>query len=69
MWRRPEVLLRLGPGFYMILSTGFDISILTFNVLFGCMTGFYTHIQYTPPHIRSSPHSGLSYKTKRKYVF
>lgn len=65
MGNRPEVLLRLGPGFYMILSTGFDTSIWTFNVLSDCMTGFYTHIQYTPPHtIYSHPHSGLSYRTK-----
>lgn len=50
MWNRPGVLLTLGQGFYMILSTGFDISIWTFNVLFDCMTGFYMRIQYTSLH-------------------
>lgn len=64
MWNRLEVLLRRGPGFYVTLSTGFDISIWTFNALFDCMTGFYMHIQYTPPptlaHICSYPHSDLS---------
>lgn len=71
MWNRPEDLFRLGLGFYMILSTAFDISIWAFNVLFVCMTGFYTHIQYTPPpmlaHVCSYPHSSLSYK--QKYIY
>lgn len=67
MWSRPEVLLRHGPGNYMILSTGFDISIWTFNVLFDCMTGFYIHILYTPPatlaHICSQLHVLKTFRT------
>lgn len=66
MWNRPGVLLSLGQGFYMILSTGFDISIWTFNVLFDCMAGFYMHIQYTSLHSMATQWSTLKAKSKEK---